>query len=58
VYTPQVPAAGGANSTPAPVQDYVLSSTPVPPTAAKAGDLTIFDFVAIYIGSLSQDVKV
>src|SRR6185503_2089049 len=35
MYTPRVPAAGGDNSTPASIQDYVLSSTPVPPTAAK-----------------------
>ncbi len=57
VYTPRAPAAGGDNSTPAPVQDYVLSSTPVPPTAAKAGDLTIFDLATSSIGRFRQDVK-
>jgi hypothetical protein len=57
VYTPQEPAAGGANSTPAPVQDYVLSSTPIPPTAAKAGDLATFDLARSSIGRLRRDVK-
>src|SRR5436305_8225269 len=47
MYTPREPAAGGDNSTPAPIQDYVLSSTHVPPTAANAEELTIFDVVAI-----------
>ena len=43
MYTPREPAAGGENSTPAPVQDYVLSSTPVPPTAATIENLPILD---------------
>jgi hypothetical protein len=34
-----------------------FSSTPVPPTAAKAADLTVFDFVAKDIGRLTRDVK-
>src|SRR6266852_165740 len=34
-----------------------LSSTPVPPTAAKIGGLTIFDFVAGDISRLRRDVK-
>jgi len=57
VYTPREPAAGGDNSTPAPVQDYVLSSTPIPPTAAKVGGLTIFDFATLYICRPNPDVK-
>ncbi len=46
VYTPRVPAAGGDDSTPAPIQVYVLSSTPVPSTAANVENLTIFEVVA------------
>src|SRR3954454_10630960 len=49
MYTPREPAAGGDNSTPAPIQDYVLSSTPISSTAANAEDLAIFDFVATRI---------
>src|SRR5436305_15313809 len=33
--TPREPAAGGASSTPAPVQAFVPSGKPIPPTAAK-----------------------
>jgi hypothetical protein len=50
MYTPREPAAGGDNSTPAPIQDYVLSSTPIPPTAANIEGLTIFEVVAGKIG--------
>jgi hypothetical protein len=57
MYTPREPAAGGDNSTPAPIQDYVLSSTPIPPTAAKIEDLTIFDVVAGKIGRVRRRVK-
>ncbi len=57
MYTPRAPAAGGDNSTPAPVQDYVLSSTPIPPTAANSGNLAIFDVALGSIGWLRRDVK-
>jgi len=57
VYTPRVPAAGGDDSTPAPVQDSVLSSTPIPSTAANIENLTIVEVVAKNIGRLSRYFK-
>src|SRR5258708_38706480 len=58
VYAPRVPAAGGDQlNSRAGTGLMCLSSTPVPPTAAKAGNLTIFDFVAIDIGRLRRLVK-
>jgi len=57
MYTPRVPAAGGASSTPAPIQNYVLSSTSVPLTAANLENLTIVEVVARNICRLSRYFK-
>ena len=58
MYRPRVPAAGGDQlNSRAGTGHIMLSSTPVPPTAAKAGGLTIFDFVVNDIGPWKRVVK-